>query len=1031
MTTAWPLPGDYAEAVQEPSQAFRDPELCAGQPVVNRHGLPLMWTGNFAAVFSVTGAAAQSKKWAVKCFTRQVPDLHERYHRIAAHLQQYPLPFMVDFRYLADGVRVKNQWYPLLRMDWVEGLRLDEFLAECLKQPNYKSTLHKLCDMWVRLARMLREREVGHGDLQHGNVLLIRVQGKEAYNLRLIDYDGMYVPALAGNPPDEVGHAAFQHPQRLAQGGHGPEIDRFSHLLIYTTLRCLIAGGRELWDTYYNGDRLLVGHGNLAAPAKSRVFRDLWQLPDEPARHLVGHLILAAKGPLENVPLLDALIRGSDVIGLTAAQQREVESLLFGTSVAAPGAAPKTKAEPAAAPQPVSEAELVPREQLAPAGRLTRTPRVRALEGHSGLVTAVAFSPDGGRILTGSSDRTAILWNTATGKILCTFQPHIADVRAVAFSPEGRRVVTGTLDGAAILWDVASGAPQYVFRRHTAAISSVAFSPNGEWLLTGSEDASAAIWDATTYGLLGTYGGHGAGITAVAFSPNSQWVLTGSADTTAVLHDTFTGQAAKVFLDHWGAVWCVAFSPDGTLAATGSDDSTAMLWDVATGRRLRTFEGHAGDVRSVAFSPDRRYLLTGSWDRSAMLWDLQTQRAILRLSQHAAAVTSVAFSPDGAQVLTGSWDRTAQLWSILAEEPQLAKAAADLTPVDAEASPEPEDEPPSSRMVRTLQAIDQVLKRAAGRNEVLHSILRGLAIALALSLQMMAWLGVWHWASATMQKPDSELVVSNELPATPPVSDDEPAKPPAPLQVPARPIDPSSPAAPPSDDAIRQTPFAPTNGPPTKSTEETADPFSSMPPNAALPSDDPIPESPFVPLDQPPTKLTEDAPDPFSSTPPAAARSDPDAPDSQLTPLPPGPKKPPTSSTLRSWTNTEGTVIATKARFVRIHGHDLVLLSGLKVLKIKLWDLSAESEQQLREELERKGDRESLLKLPQPERIWSILERDRWGDSYLATRRARFLETTGDKVSLIEGRSLLVRDLAALSPADQAYVRALNTAPVR
>jgi len=210
-------------------------------------------------------------------------------------------------------------------MDWVEGLRLDEFLTDCLAQPNYRTTLRKLCDMWLRMAGMLREANVGHGDLQHGNVLLVPVPDKEAYNLKLIDYDGMYVPELADDPPGEVGHPAYQHPQRLTQGGYGPEIDRFAHLLIYTTLRCLIVGGRGLWIRYHDGDRLLTGPQDLAAPEDSHVLRVLWQIPEPSLQSLVGHLILAAKGPLEYVPGLDELVVDSRVVPLTEAQRGQVD----------------------------------------------------------------------------------------------------------------------------------------------------------------------------------------------------------------------------------------------------------------------------------------------------------------------------------------------------------------------------------------------------------------------------------------------------------------------------------------------------------------------------------------------------------------------------------------------------------------------------------------------------------------------------------------------------------------------------------
>ncbi len=323
----WPQASDYREAIQNLRLSFRDSELCGGQATTDARGLPTTWVGNFAAVFHVRGPTPQ-QDWAVKCFTKDKPGLQERYRQIDAHLQQQRLPFMVRFRYLPDEVQVRGTRYPALKMDWIEGLRLDQFLSNCLNQPNYESTLQMLSDMWVRLAQQLRQAQVAHGDLQHGNVLLVPVPGKEAFNLRLVDYDGICVPGLENVPTHEIGHPAYQHPERLAEGGQGLEIDRFSHLLIYTTLQCLIVGGHTLWERFYDGDRLLLGPLDLMEPETSSVFEHLWKLDGAAARSLVGHLLMAAKKPLADAPLLDAVVADSRVVPLSADQERWIEQWL-------------------------------------------------------------------------------------------------------------------------------------------------------------------------------------------------------------------------------------------------------------------------------------------------------------------------------------------------------------------------------------------------------------------------------------------------------------------------------------------------------------------------------------------------------------------------------------------------------------------------------------------------------------------------------------------------------------------------------
>src|SRR5258708_5794470 len=206
----WPLSQDYNEAIQNPRFAFHDPELMEGQAVTNALGLPMPRSGNFADVYEVH-CPTTNTKWAVKCFTREVPGLRERYSEISAHLHQVKLPFTVDFQYFADGIRVQGKWYPILKMRWVDGQLLNEFIRQAVDKP---ALLEGLTQIWVRMARRLREAQVGHCDLQHGNVMLVP-GSKNTLAVKLIDYDGMFVPALAKSKSGEVGHPAFQHPQRL------------------------------------------------------------------------------------------------------------------------------------------------------------------------------------------------------------------------------------------------------------------------------------------------------------------------------------------------------------------------------------------------------------------------------------------------------------------------------------------------------------------------------------------------------------------------------------------------------------------------------------------------------------------------------------------------------------------------------------------------------------------------------------------------------------------------------------------------
>jgi len=163
----WPVSQDYNEAVQDPASCFADADLRAGQAATNALGLPLPCSGNFADVYQLRCPGGE---WAVKCFTRQVSGLHERYAAVSEHLAQARLSVAVEFQYLDQGIQIHGAWYPVVKMRWVEGLTLNEFVRSALDRP---ALLDALGQLWVRMGRRLRECQIAHGDLQHGNVLLV------------------------------------------------------------------------------------------------------------------------------------------------------------------------------------------------------------------------------------------------------------------------------------------------------------------------------------------------------------------------------------------------------------------------------------------------------------------------------------------------------------------------------------------------------------------------------------------------------------------------------------------------------------------------------------------------------------------------------------------------------------------------------------------------------------------------------------------------------------------------------------------
>jgi roadblock/LC7 domain-containing protein len=197
---------------------------------------------------------------------------------------------------------------------------------------------------------------------------------------------------------------------------------------------------------------------------------------------------------------------------------------------------------------------------------------------------------------------------------------HDEPVNAAAFSPDGRLLATASDDRTARLWDAATGQEVRQLTGHTAAVTAAAFSPDGRLLATASTDETARLWDVATGQEVRQLTGHTGWVNAAAFSPDGRLLATASADRTARLWDAATGQEARRLTGHTASVLSAAFSPAGRLVATASADRTARLWDVTTGQEVRQLSGHTASVLSAAFSPDGRLVATASDDQTAMIW---------------------------------------------------------------------------------------------------------------------------------------------------------------------------------------------------------------------------------------------------------------------------------------------------------------------------------------------------------------------------------------------------------------------------
>ena len=333
-------------------------------------------------------------------------------------------------------------------------------------------------------------------------------------------------------------------------------------------------------------------------------------------------------------------------------------------------------------------------------------------------ILSVALSPDGTRLVTGSSGELVTLWDAANYEIVRQFYGHTGSIGSVAFSSDGMHVVSGSEDGSVRLWDVASGDEIQRFELYGEGLPSpvAVLSPDETGILvwkrpglvgsvvqidiaTGNEvvlfepvrfeellsgvsfssdrtqaavavknqrhhhDHSVLIFDTATGSLNQKIERMGPTARSLAFSPDGTRVV-------AILDDNSLKQwnvsnpEVQPFVGHTDRVGAVAFSPDGSHVVSGSNDQSIRLWDVASGNEVRQFSGHSAAVFSVALSPNGSQLVSGSNDQSIRLWDVASGNELRQFSGHDAAVTSVAFSPNGSQLVSGSNDQSIRLWDV-------------------------------------------------------------------------------------------------------------------------------------------------------------------------------------------------------------------------------------------------------------------------------------------------------------------------------------------------------------------------------
>ena len=308
----YPLISEYIEAIKSAEDNFE--ELSYLRPVLGDDGLPLMTSGNFAVVFKMKDEQ-NGKFYAVKCFTKEQEGRAEAYREIARELENVTSPYILSIRYLdkelfVDTDQTAETEFPVLLMDWVEGKTLDKYLRDNLDD---KYALEMLAYRFSLLAQWLIPQPFAHGDLKPDNILV-----REDGTLVLVDYDGMYVPAMKGQKARELGSPDFRHPLRT-ENDFDEHIDDFPLVTILLSLKA-ISFRSDFLEQYGSSDRLLFSEKDYKIISKSRLLNELFPSNDSILNVLVSLFMLV----LERSYFSDMLL---NYINLTIPQVQEPVNL--------------------------------------------------------------------------------------------------------------------------------------------------------------------------------------------------------------------------------------------------------------------------------------------------------------------------------------------------------------------------------------------------------------------------------------------------------------------------------------------------------------------------------------------------------------------------------------------------------------------------------------------------------------------------------------------------------------------------------
>ncbi len=690
----YPSLTDYTEAVRDyPEISILDLKLLCCRARRGPNSQVESFPGGFSIVFPLSDGL---DTFALRCWIRDIEDAQSRYQKISDYLMRVALPYFVDFEYVSEGILVNGIKWPITRMEWAEGDTLRQFIEDNLHDA---SLLRTTAAEFLKMVETLHAQQIAHGDLQDGNILIKR-NGADV-EIKLIDYDSLFVPALRGYPDSIVGLAEYQHPRRMVGGGTANErLDYFSELVIYLSLIAL-AEKPDLWARF--GQRsekgLLFVAEDFKTPTQSQVFRELEMLSPD-VKLLTSKLKeFCAKSSIDQLEPLEALLPKTDPVAKMAYDNgiSFLRGKRYNEAVAkfaeALGIDSKYKEAHYGLSlaylqmENFSEAERAVKEALRiDANYQDARKLLDVIKQKRGAIGSNPIGSGSHAIHKETSDerplqRHYIYLGLVVACVICmAFALVLNSKNKTLRDLQGQR--TSQVNENQRLENENSGLLEQnhnlqgqLSDKDTQLTSlkneNKKLRSENARLLRRTQDFSNQIPPVdtkpdVTESEIQTMAKENERLLRQNQLLQEQ-LTQRETDLVSQTEKNQKLQNENKKLVRQNQDLQPRLSDEESKPAQteiGNQTDTKPVEKVPAGKALQTLSGHIDWVRSLAFSPDGRTLASGSGDYTIRLWDVLTRRHKLTLREHKKPIISVAFSPDGRTLASGSADYTIRLWDV-------------------------------------------------------------------------------------------------------------------------------------------------------------------------------------------------------------------------------------------------------------------------------------------------------------------------------------------------------------------------------